>query len=758
MKKPYPFLPSYDTALRYSITPKDEKYKLLIENSLSAFFLSVSEGNILETNEAAVKMFGYSSDEFKTITTKEIFDYNDQKFLAALEQYEITSCINVEATGIKKNGETFPIEFFSASFFNTCGELRNSILATNISEQKKTAKDFKQVLDSITDGFFTVDSNWVVKYWNNEVERISGIRKEEIVGKYFWDFYNNTKKTAYYSQYKKALSDKISVHFEEYYEAENIWLEVSIYPSEAGLSVFFKNITETRRLRELERIEKKVLENNAHSGSKIESTLNYYLKEIEKIHKGMICSVLKLQGNQLFSWSSPSLAKDYCAAINGTTISNNAGSCGTAAFKKEKVIVSDIEHDIRWADYKVLALKYGLRSCWSFPIINSKDQVLGTFAIYYKEIKIPSKEEEKTIERARNILEVILETKKAEELLKNSEENYRYLFNKNPSSIIIWDINDLSIIEANETAIQLYEYSREEFLQLTILDIRPRAEHAAFLELVEQLRAATFIKKIMRWQHLTKSGNNIIMEISSHKISYSGKNAVIALCNNVTEKVRLENSLLEERQIRQQQITDAVITGQEKERLELGQELHDNINQILATTKLYLECAIKQNDFSARLVNEAKILTEKSMIEIRKLSNTLLPPSLEEIGLVEALKDLIESIVSVNPLNITNDWDNFDETAVSKKLKLTIFRIVQEQLNNIIKHASAQHVKISIIKNDDAICLRIKDDGVGFDVTKKRNGVGLKNIISRSEVNNGKVSIQSKPSEGCILTILFPLI
>ena len=132
--------------------------------------------------------------------------------------------------------------------------------------------------------------------------------------------------------------------------------------------------------------------------------------------------------------------------------------------------------------------------------------------------------------------------------------------------------------------------------------------------------------------------------------------------------------------------------------------------------------------------------------------------ALEEIGLIEALKDLIESIISVNPLNITNNWENFDEAAISKKLKLTIFRIVQEQLNNIIKHASALHIKISIIKNDDTICLRIKDDGIGFDVTKKRNGVGLKNIISRSEVNNGKVSIQSKPSEGCILTILFPLI
>ncbi|MGF2414926.1 MAG: PAS domain-containing sensor histidine kinase, partial [Ferruginibacter sp.] len=334
-------------------------------------------------------------------------------------------------------------------------------------------------------------------------------------------------------------------------------------------------------------------------------------------------------------------------------------------------------------------------------------------------------------------------------------ESYKYLFNNNPASIIIWDIDDLRVVEVNETAIELYGYSREEFLQLTVLNIYPAEEQAVFAELINHAKDNGLIKKTMKWHHITKSGTKVIMEISSHSITYNGKKAVLALGNNVTEKVLLENSLMEERKIRQQQITDAVITGQEKERVEIGQELHDNINQILATTKLYLEYALTQKKFRHKLVNESKILTEKAMMEIRKLSNSLLPPSLQEIGLLEALNDLVKNIKTVNSLKIITDWDNFLEVSLNKKLKLTIFRIIQEQLNNIIKHAHAKHAKISITQKDGQVCLRIEDDGVGFDTNQRRTGVGIKNIISRSEVNNGKVSIQSKPGEGCIIAVCF---
>jgi PAS domain S-box-containing protein len=622
----------------------EEKYKILIEHSLSAFFLTTPEGLILETNKAAEKMFGYTAATFKDIGLQDIMDNSEGKLNAISKERELKGYAETEGKGIKKNGQRFIIDIFSTVFTNAIGELRISTLITDINE--------------------------------------------------------------------------------------------------------------TYRLRELEKIEKKVLENNTHPNSKIEDTLSFYLSSIENIHPGMYCSVLRLQGNRLYNWAAPSLPERYCAAIEGLTIGKNAGSCGTAAYTKQKIIVTDIEHDSRWADYKQYALQEGLRSCWSFPILNSKEEVMATFAIYHKTTQTPAPDEEKTIERAKDILSIILENKISEALLKISVESYRYLFNNNPSSIIVWDISTLKIIEVNETAIDIYGYTRDEFLKLTIKDIFPSGQENSILE---KQGTAVNLMKPAQYSHITKAGNKIITELSLHTIIYNYKKAMLALGNDVTDKIRLENSLKEERKIRQQQITDAVITGQEKERVEIGQELHDNINQILATSKLYLELALKNPKKQTELIQESKVLTERAMTEIRKLSYSLLPPSLNEIGLLEALNDMVETIESAKLLKIEPNWKAFDETVLTKKLKLTFFRIVQEQLNNIIKHAHATTAFINIVNRDNHIYLEIQDDGIGFDPSKRKTGVGLKNIISRSEVNNGVVNIKSKPGEGCVLTVCFSL-
>jgi signal transduction histidine kinase len=254
---------------------------------------------------------------------------------------------------------------------------------------------------------------------------------------------------------------------------------------------------------------------------------------------------------------------------------------------------------------------------------------------------------------------------------------------------------------------------------------------------------------------MKKGGEKIIMEISTHNIIYKGKKAVLAIGNNVTEKIQLENDLHEERLMNQKLITEAVLTGQEKERAELGEELHDNINQILASTRLYIECAIADENIRKDLLGKGKTLLDTAMKEIRKLSRTLLPPSLGDVSLLEALSELTNDSLQVNPIEIKKKWKNFNEEGLCQKLKLTIFRIAQEQMNNIYKHSQAKNVTISLSKTDGTILLVIKDDGIGFDTQTKRAGVGIRNITSRAEVNNGTVSIESSPGQGCKLMVQF---
>ena len=247
------------------------------------------------------------------------------------------------------------------------------------------------------------------------------------------------------------------------------------------------------------------------------------------------------------------------------------------------------------------------------------------------------------------------------------------------------------------------------------------------------------------------------IDITSHKIIYKGKEVALNLANNVTEKICLEEKLAEEKLKKQYEITDAVIAGQEKERYFLGIELHDNINQILATSRLYLECIASSDKIRKDLVEDSRGLVIKAMDEIRNLSQALLPPSLGQVGLTEALTDLIEKIQKANKTLFTTQWKNIEESLLSEKMKLTVFRIVQEQINNILKHANATTVLITISQSLNKLELNIVDDGVGFDTAQKRKGVGLRNIESRSSLFHGNVTINSEPGKGCKLNVIFPI-
>jgi signal transduction histidine kinase len=210
----------------------------------------------------------------------------------------------------------------------------------------------------------------------------------------------------------------------------------------------------------------------------------------------------------------------------------------------------------------------------------------------------------------------------------------------------------------------------------------------------------------------------------------------------------------------QRAITEATIRGQEKEREQLGVELHDNINQILATSRLYLDHALSMKPVREDLVSKGRQFISDAIEEIRSLTKKLLPPTLEDLGLIPTLNELIETISITGLFQIETKWEGFDERILQKDQKLTIYRILQELMNNIIKHAGAKHVIVSlrlIEETDNKIVeLMVKDDGKGFSPTQKRTGVGLRNIVSRAELFGGTVNILSEPGNGCEMKVLFP--
>lgn len=352
----------------------------------------------------------------------------------------------------------------------------------------------------------------------------------------------------------------------------------------------------------------------------------------------------------------------------------------------------------------------------------------------------------------------ITQEKEVEQNLINSEQKYRNLFNNNPSSIFIWNPRTFDILEINEAAIREYGYSREEFLAMKMTELSPA--HAADNEIeamAEVILNQEDFKTNAIWQHVSKEGKEKYMDITFQAIDYYGQRASLAIVTNITEQIELEMELSAERLKKQQDITSAVIQAQEQEREQLGKELHDNINQILATTRLYIEYSLSNEGMRDQLMNSARDFIMSAVDEIRKLSKTLLPPSLGEVGLLVAVEELIENIRRISPFQIHAELDTIDESILSEELKLTIFRIIQEQINNIIKHAHAKNVWIKINFQNHRLHISVRDDGKGFNMTDRFNGVGLKNISSRAGLHNGTMQMITAVGKGCELKVGFSL-
>ncbi len=352
-----------------------------------------------------------------------------------------------------------------------------------------------------------------------------------------------------------------------------------------------------------------------------------------------------------------------------------------------------------------------------------------------------------SVERVRNL-----------QFLRESELRYRELFNNNPMPMWVFDAVTYRFLETNSAAIQHYGYTHEEFLGKTLADIRLSGNEGQLREEVTAILGVREGVKKGIIQHRKKNGEVIFADIAWHNINYRDQPAILVLANDVTERIQLEEELNEQRLSRQKQITEAVILAQEKERTEIGKELHDNVNQILGASNLYINTAMTDDEMRQELLERSTELVSSAINEIRKISKSLITPGLREIGLIESIEDIIDDMkMAKYDMLIELDLQNIAEDQIEDRRKLTLFRIVQEQLNNIVKHARATRVLIRLSVESAFIVLTIADNGVGFDVGRHRKGVGITNIISRTELFNGRVDIQSAPGEGCTLSVSVPM-
>ena len=340
-----------------------------------------------------------------------------------------------------------------------------------------------------------------------------------------------------------------------------------------------------------------------------------------------------------------------------------------------------------------------------------------------------------------------LERKKRVHELKESEKRYSELFRLNPQPIWIFDLETFKFVQVNHAAVQLYGYSVEEFLTMTVFDFKSEKDNKRLRRsLIENAENNQTVQR--KSKHFTKSGELLDVEIQATFIVINDKKYRMVIISDVTEKNRVE-----------QQITKAIIKTQENERYEIGAELHDNICQILASTHISLGVLSKSvNDCGMELFEQCRGYISLATHEIRNLSHRLAPAFFNDSTLEEAFEILLKNCNVENKYIVSLFFHPaIDKLNINRDLQLNLYRILQEQLRNILKYADCKTIDVDLILNNDKIKMRIADDGIGFDLNAIKGGIGLSNMRRRTELFGGEFTVFSSPGNGCELVIMIPL-
>jgi PAS domain S-box-containing protein len=355
--------------------------------------------------------------------------------------------------------------------------------------------------------------------------------------------------------------------------------------------------------------------------------------------------------------------------------------------------------------------------------------------------------------------------KKANDALKESEKRFRNLISDLKIGVVLHNKNAETVM-CNNAMAEILQTTEENLIGKSIFNIasdvtREDGRHFLMEErpLYVALKTKLPTKDVVMGVYCPKIKNRVWVMISCVPVLDDNLEIlhVVSSVYDITERKQLEQSLLAEQINHQKQLTQATIDVQEEERKEIGKELHDNVGQLLATSKLYLELAKSTAD---NVTEEMISLSLKSVAdvinEVRHISHSLIPPTLGDLGLIDSITDLTETFTRTQPLEIQFEHPFFDEDLLPENQKLMLFRIIQEQLNNIVKHANATLVFITLRNIRPLLLLEIQDDGKGFDAKKIRRGLGLANIKNRAELFGGKMEIISDSGKGCTIKVMVP--
>jgi PAS domain S-box-containing protein len=706
-------------------------------------------GNYTYLNPFLQETLGCQSTDFAHTSFNDFPAFDHNKFFLASQQCLQTGVapVIIETTATTKTGASVQIKWELSIITDEEGKPEAiQAIGINAPAKKELVSEMtgnieqlryqSAMLENVSDIIISCANDHVVRSWNKKAEIFYNIKAPDAIGKKITDlvqvdYFPITRDEAHNELYKKGIwKGEVAYHKpggEKKYLFNTLSFVTTDYGERIGVMVVGKDITTQKKAEQ-------------------------DLKQSELFYRNLFADsldgILLTDETGSLHFTSPSI-KRILGFEPGEIIGRNAFEF-VHPDDHEKALKSFLNEVTKSPEVKYIVVRLLKKTGeWLWCMVRGHNLLsnphIGRIAVYFHDDS---------------------PRKLAEDALIESEVRFRHLIRDLEFGVIMRDAQGKALL-CNKKVLDLTGLSEKEFLETTletngITFIKednselPYKEHPSIVagktkKPVRDIVLGAFKKKNQEWVWLLVNADPILDK--DRKLLH-----VITTFIDITERKKLEQQLLEEGINNQKKFIKATIEGQEKERKEIGKELHDNIGQHLTTTKLYLDLAREHADEETiELVTLATKGIADVINEVRKLSRSLTPPTLGDLGLVESVKDICDSLKVTQVFAIRFYHNNFEEKLLPENLKLMLFRIVQEQLNNIIRHAEASVILIRLITGEGQLMLVISDNGKGFDPSINKKGLGIKNIINRAELFNGKVEVNTAPEEGCTMIITVPL-
>jgi len=775
-------------------------------------------GNILCINQRGVQLSGYSEAELRGANVFDLLLFpEDRRFAREMledllggkaRQYQVRWRTKDGAI-VHFDGASVPRLSESGEFLSTLCTLRD-VTERKCAEEKlrKSEEKYRDLIEISPDAIYVVDANGICVLGNRASAELAGVPQDELVGTPVADTYLPEERHLFRERLGKLKTGR-TIRFERKFVRKNreiVPVEVSVSGIRGGyFQAILRDISERKKAEALLAAEKRLLEMIA-TGVALKEILNALCLSIEEQRSGTLASVLLLNrdGVHLNSVAGPSLPREWTQQMETLPIGPCAGSCGTAAYRRSQVIVSDIANDPLWnvPEHRAAALKHGLRASWSNPVLSSKGKVLGTFCMYYREQRTPTSQDLELIELATHLVRVAIERDRAEEALRASEQVARGQVDAltysldvlatapapdkflgqmlstigrllGAQSVILWlldESNDLLVLRAWAEGANFAKADPEHPF---IKNLSSWKEDPGLRELFfsgapvacEDIDRDPDISKELR-EYLKSGGTKKFLRIPTlvggqvkgfigvrHGDRPPYRSEEIELAQALAHQAMLAIQLNESAE----QSRKAAIL---EERNRMARDIHDTLAQGFTGVIVQLEAAedaiacCRRNEANEHL-QRAGELARRSLSEARRSVHALRPQALQGGNFWEALKGIIKNTTAGTALHTT-----FNLRGKMRHLPLAwqenLLHIGQEALTNALRYAHPRNFETKLTFNAKELRLELRDDGDGFRVKDRHDGFGLAGMRERVEQMGGTLKISSAHGKGTDVLVTLP--